>query len=141
MAQKLLEHALAKEDAPLNALNVISTGVSAFSNQPVSNNSVEALKKVGLDLTDHRSQQLTQEQMNSSLAVLCMTESHRSLVKMSFDVLPENLFLMRELIPNVDDSEIPDPFGQNLHAYENCRDSMVEAIPHIVKFIKENYEG
>ena len=55
---------------------------------------------------------------------------------MHADPLPKNLYLMRELIPHVEEEEIPDPYGMALHNYENCRDSMVESIPSLVSFVK-----
>ena len=45
---------------------------------------------------------------------------------------------MRDLIDGDVDREIPDPFGGPLPAYEASRDSMVEAIPSIVQFLRKS---
>ena len=61
MAEKLLQHALAAEDAPLNQIEIVSAGVAAEYGDPASPNSVTALKKVKIDLDRHKSQPLTQD--------------------------------------------------------------------------------
>ncbi|MGE9294200.1 low molecular weight protein arginine phosphatase [Ruficoccus sp. ZRK36] len=140
MGEKLLAHALQAEAAPLNAIVVDSAGVSAFSGEPASVNSVRALKKVGLDASSHQSQGMTQSIIDRSLAIFCMTESHRSLIDMQFQRTTPHIYLFRELMGGGAAVEIPDPFGSSLPAYEAARDSMVEAVPSIVAFLKEHYD-
>ncbi len=137
LAEKLLAHALAAEPAPLKDLKVVSAGVSAFGGEPASNNSVKALKPVGLDLSQHRSRPLSQSLIDRAVAVFCMTQTHRALVEMQFNLTTPHLYLMRDLMPECDNREIPDPYGQDIRAYEACRDSMVEAIPSIVEFLRK----
>lgn len=137
MAARLLAHALAAEDEPLKSLRVVSAGVAACKGDPASPNAVAALKKVNLSLEAHASQPVTDELLRSSLLALCMTESHRALLSYHFDPLPTPVYLMREFLPPPASPEIPDPYGMDLRSYEACRDSMVEAIPSIVRFLKD----
>ena len=137
MGEKLLRHALAAEPEPLRSLQVVSAGIAAARGQPATDNSVAALKKVGIDLTGHASQPLTQELLDRALAVFCMTESHRSMIELHFDRVPKNLHLFREFIGRDGTAEIPDPFGGNYREYEACRDSMVEAIPSLVQHLRQ----
>jgi protein-tyrosine phosphatase len=137
MAQALLQHALRAQPAPLKSLEVISAGVAARAGEQVSENSVVALKKVGLDLGGHRSQPVTRELLDGALAIFCMTESHRAMIELGFDPAPKNVHLFREFLPDGLDPEIPDPFGGPLKLYEACRDEMVEAIPSLVEFLKK----
>jgi protein-tyrosine phosphatase len=141
MAAALLQHALAAQPEPLRSLKVFSAGVSALSGEAVSPNSVTALKKVGLDLSSHRSQPLTQQMLDEALLVLCMTESHRLMIQRQGNPPPRNLFLFREFIPNVTNLEIPDPYGGALKVYEAARDEMVEAVPSLVEFLKTQVAG
>jgi protein-tyrosine-phosphatase len=135
MAAALLQHALAAQPEPLRSLRVVSAGVSANAGSPVSENSVIALKKVGLDISSHRSQPVTQRMFDEAVAVLCMTESHRAMIQLHADPAPKNLFLFRDFM-GVRDAEIADPFGGSLKLYEAARDEMVEAIPSLVEFLK-----
>jgi protein-tyrosine-phosphatase len=136
MAAALLQHALAAQPEPLRSLKIISAGVAARAGDPVSENSVLALKKVGLDIAGHKSRPLTQAMMNDAALVLGMTESHRAMIQFQANPPPKHLHLFREFMPQRGDKEIGDPFGGPLKLYESTRDEMVEAIPSLVEFLK-----
>jgi protein-tyrosine-phosphatase len=125
MGEGLLRHALAAEAEPLRSLKVISAGVAARASDAVSENSVVALRKVGIDISSHLSQLVTQEALNDAILVLCMTETP-----------PKELRLFREFMPIAAEKEVPDPFGGPLKLYEMCRDELVEAIPSIIAHLK-----
>lgn len=132
MAEGLLAHALAAETGPLKNLQVTSAGVAARSGEMVSENSVTALKKVGIDISGHRSRPLTQQMLDSALMVLCMTDSHRTIIELQAVPQPARLHLFREFLPPGTHHEIADPYGGSLKLYEASRDEMVEAIPSLL---------
>lgn len=136
MAAALLQHALAAQSEPLRSLKVISAGVAARAGETASENSVIALKKVGIDISHHQSQALTQKMLDEALAVLCMTESHRAMIQVQAEPVPRNLFLFREFLPDDVEKEIGDPYGGPLKVYETTRDEMVEAIPVLIERLK-----
>jgi protein-tyrosine phosphatase len=136
MAEALLQHALRGQPEPLKSLKVISAGVAAHHGEHVSENSVVALRKVGIDISAHTAQPLTQELVQNALAIFCMTESHRAMIQLSFEPPPKNVFLLREFMSGKVDHEICDPFGGSLKLYEACRDEMVEAIPSLLGYLK-----
>ncbi|HBR93744.1 MAG TPA: protein tyrosine phosphatase [Opitutae bacterium] len=141
MAEKLLQHALAAEGAPLDQLEVASAGVAACYGDPASSNSVAAVKKVQLDLSNHKSQPVSQDLLDRSFLVLGMTQSHIDVLQHYHGQLPPRAHLFREFMPAGSDPEIPDPYGQNLAAYSSCFDSMAEAIPSIIAYLKQEYKG
>lgn len=141
MAAALFRHALDAQDDSLKSLKVSSAGVSAFPGQIASQNSIDALKKVGIDLVDHKSQGLSQELVDGALAFFCMTDSHLAMLNYQIDPPPPNAFLMRQFIGDGIDDQIPDPFGGTLRQYESCRDSMVEAIPSLIEIVKKLHEA
>ena len=136
MAAALLQHALAAQPQPWSSLKVVSAGVAARTGEPVSENSVLALKKVGIDVSHHRSQPLTQKLLDEALAVICMTESHRALIQVQAEPVPPNVFLFRQFMPAEAEKEIGDPYGGPLRLYESVRDEMVESIPSLVAHLK-----
>ena len=141
MAAALLQHALLAQPEPLRSFKVISAGVAARPGEPVSENSVIALKKVGIDISNHRSQALTQQMLDDAFAVICMTESHRAMIQVQADPVPKNLFLFREFLPGEGEHEIGDPYGGPLRVYEAARDEMVESIPALVAHLKTRIEA
>lgn len=137
MAEALLKHALSAQPEPLRSWKIVSAGVAARPGDRVSENSITALKKVGLDIKGHTSRPLTRQLLDEAVAILCMTESHRAMIQLSFDPPPRHVYLFREFMPRAADKEIGDPYGGPLSEYEACRDEMVEAIPSLVEFFKE----
>ncbi|HMD62099.1 MAG TPA: low molecular weight protein arginine phosphatase [Opitutaceae bacterium] len=137
MATALLEHALAARPEPLRSLRVVSAGVASRTGEPASPNAIAALKKVGVDLTGHVSRPVTQELLDRSLLVLCMTEAQREMIELTADPVPRRLFLFREFTGEPGGREIPDPYGMHLSAYEACRDEMVAAIPSIIGYLSK----
>jgi protein-tyrosine-phosphatase len=137
MAQGLLAHALSAQPEPLRSLKVISAGVAAHTGEPISENSVVSLRKVGIDISHLHSQGLTQDLLNKSLAVFGMTESHLAIIRSRARPVPPNLYLFREFLPAPAAHEIGDPYGGPLKLYESARDEMVEAIPSIIEQLKK----
>lgn len=139
MAERLLQHALKAEASPLNKLRVLSAGTSAFLGDGPSPHSVQVLKKVGLDLQDHQSQPLSQDLVDQAFLVLCMTSTHKLILESQLHSAPlPHIFLFREWMLS-GPGDISDPYGQSLEDYEACRDTIVEAIPSIIQFLKTHY--
>ena len=136
MAEGLLRHALAGQPAPLQSLKVVSAGVATRPGELVSENSVLALKKAGIDISGHRSLPITQEMLDQALVVLGMTESHRTIIQYRATPAPKHLYLFREFLPPPAEKEIGDPYGGPLKVYEACRDELVEAIPSLIEFLR-----
>lgn len=141
MGAALLQHALSAQPEPLRSLKVLSAGVASRRGDPASANSVTALRKVGIDLKGHASQPVTQELLDNALLVLCMTESHRDMIELTAKPAPRRLHLFRDFMKGAEETDIPDPYGLPLPAYEACRDEIVEAIPSIVAHLSTLVPG
>ncbi|MFP6854828.1 MAG: low molecular weight protein arginine phosphatase [Opitutales bacterium] len=138
MAEKLFEEALEKSSTQ-KKIRVFSAGLTAANGDKASENSCDAVKEIGLDLSDHRSSAATRPTLQNASAIFCMTESHRALMHMYFE-LPDDapVFLMREFVEGAEDKELPDPFGQSLAVYRECRDKMVESLPSLLAWVENN---
>ncbi len=141
MAEKLLQHALAAEGAPLNQLEVASAGVAAGYGEAASANSVAAVKRVQLDLSRHKSQPVTEDLIERAFVIFGMTQSHLDILHHYHPNLPMRLHLFREFMGDQHHPEIPDPYGQNFAAYAACFDSMAEAIPSLITYLKNEYQA
>ena len=138
MAEALLRATLVKRGQGLEKLKVASFGLAAEDGQPPSANSVKAMQRIGLDVSTHRSRLLSQADVDRSIVIFGMTESHLAALHSRFDVLPACVLLLRDVLPTDVPRDIPDPFGGGYRDYEECRDSMVEAIPAMVEFLRQN---
>ncbi len=135
MGERLLAHALAA-DPDFRNIKVLSAGTSAFPGEPASHNSLVAMRKVNLDLSDHRSRPLSDQLVAISDLILTMTSGHKELIHLQHPDLELPIFRFREWVAS-GSKEVPDPFGGPLDLYLQTRDSLVEAIPSILKHLKE----
>lgn len=138
MAAALLSHALAAQPPPLNRVMVRSAGTSAFGGDAASDHAVRAMEKVGLDISSHRSAPFTLSLMEDSDLVLVMTDMHRELIRQAFPEDESPVHLFREWMGGKE-NQVPDPFGGSLSTYLETRDSLAEAIPPLIEFLKKFY--
>ena len=128
MAEKLFARAVENSSLPQKIVSY-SAGLSAMDGDKASQNSMDACEEIGVDISDHRSAGLTRTSLEDASAIFCMTESHRALINMYFELPPGYpIFLMREFIEG-ESKELPDPYGQDIDVYRQCRDRMLEAMP------------
>jgi protein-tyrosine-phosphatase len=135
MAGKLLQHALLAEPEPLRSIEVRSAGLCAFPGDAPSANSVEAMKRVGLDISDHRSSPLSDQLLEISDLILGMTQEHLDVIREDHPKAHTKLRRYREWITK-GPQNVPDPFGGSLDLYIETRDSLAEAIPSIMLYLK-----
>ena len=137
MAERLFAYAVDRSKISKKIVSY-SAGLSAMDGDKASQNSIDACEELGIDLSGHRSTGLTRASLQEASAVFCMTESHRALINMYFELPPGYpIFLMREFVEG-ETKELPDPYGQNLEVYRQCRDRMLEAIPTLINWVEKN---
>lgn len=119
MAEGLAKHRLAQsvgcrvDQLPAHRILVHSAG-TAGGFGGVSEGSVKAMKKRGIDIAKHRSSQLTQEEINRADKIFVMTESHRQAVlSMAPDAEKRTSLILQ-------DEDVPDPVGGPDQEYEQC---------------------
>ena len=137
MAERLFARAV--DQAKLSKkIHSYSAGLSAMDGDNASQNSIDVCEELGIDLTDHRSACLSRTSLQEASAVFCMTESHRALINMYYDLPPGYpIFLMREFVEGKS-NELPDPYGQDIDVYRECRDHMIEAMPSLINWVEKN---
>jgi protein-tyrosine phosphatase len=136
MAEKLMQHALAAEAAPLNTLRVRSFGTAAMDGETASEGAQSVLAKVGLSLEKHRSASVRSVDLGRALAFFCMTAAHKRNLVNQYRVPAEKVHLMREWVEGGDPA-IPDPYGQDIRAYQECFNAMVEAMPSLLRHLRD----
>jgi protein-tyrosine phosphatase len=137
MAAALLEHALMAEEEPLRSIEVHSAGVSAFAGDPASKNARRALEPVKLDIASHRSRPLSNQLADQSDLILTMTSQHIEAIHLLHPDLEAPVYRFREWM-ETGSKEVPDPFGGPLDLYVETRDHLAEAIPSIIRFLKDS---
>ena len=108
-----------------------SAGVAAVAERPASQNAIQAVAEIGLDLNQHRTRFLPGIDLNEYSLFVALGEEHADILR-SIGI-PANLVRVLHRAPNVDDPydlrmDIVDPYGGDLNAYRQCRDDIVGAV-------------
>ncbi|MDR2439567.1 MAG: threonylcarbamoyl-AMP synthase [Planctomycetaceae bacterium] len=121
MAERICEHLIAQRfHCSLNRLEehgvvVLSAGVAVGSSAPANPNAIEVLRQKGLDLTDHRSQQLNETHIQFADHIFAMTRNHRETILSLWPSADMRLNVLRG-----DGGDIADPFGGSEGVYAAC---------------------
>ena len=105
-----------------------------------SSNSIIALDKVGVDISRHVAQSITQEMLDGCFALVAMTQAHLDTVRRYFKTMPPHSFTLLSLVPNAAHTDILDPYGYGMNTYIEVRDEIISAMPHLVKFLEKEYK-
>lgn len=97
-------------------LSVISRGLAA-DGSPVSENSVEAMKEIGIDISSHISKQLTFTDIDETSVFICMSASHADILE-GLGIDKMKIFILG----------ISDPYGCDIETYKKCRDEIILGI-------------
>ena len=103
-------------------INVQSRGIAA-DGSPISENSVEVMAEIGIDLSGMVSERLTMGDLAKADKIYCMSPSHKTAVAMYTN--PQKVFVLGE--------GIPDPYGGDVGLYAKCRDEIIKAIDELVE--------
>jgi len=133
MAEGLFRDAVKNRDD----FDVSSAGVGAAFGQAPSPHAVEVLRPWGIDITDIRSQPLSDELVEWATHIFVMTRGHYETVNLVFPEAADKTFLVCEFDDELRrrSPDVPDPIGLGIHAYFETRDTLKKAIPALLKFI------
>ena len=136
MAEGLFRHMVKdRED-----LEVSSAGVGAAQGQPPSLHAVEVLRPWGIDISQQRSQPLTEKIVEEATLIFVMTRGHLETIQMLFPNASNKTYLVCEFDSDLArySPDVPDPIGQGLEVYFQCRDTVHQALSGILAFIDDN---
>lgn len=108
-------------------INVKSAGVAVYDGGPVTKNSKDAMTKIGIDISKHKSSQIHRDLIEESDLILTMSRGHKEAIIVGFPTYKDKVFTLLEYSYGIE-KDVVDPFGSNLMCYENTRDEIYQAI-------------
>lgn len=108
---------------------VASAGVAATPGAPASRETLAILDQNGIDMSEHTSQQVTDQLMEWADLVLAMTDRHRSTIVQAF---PEFAEKVERICP---DGDIADPYGGDHTVYAECSEQLRECLEHWIELV------
>ncbi len=122
MLEELLRQELNKRG--ITDHTVSSAGTGTYDGAPASQHAVTAIKELGLDITAHRSRQLTPKIVQDTDVFVALSPEHGVTLAFQYGVEPEKILVVG--------AGIPDPYGRNLATYRTCLSLLVEAMPQLI---------
>ncbi len=128
MAAGLLSARLA---AAANDWRIASAGIYAPAGYPAAQNTLTVLKQRGIDLSQHRSAQITKEMVQAYNLVLTMERGQKEALQVAFPEEAHKVYLLTEMIGEY--WEIADPVGGGFSDFE-------ETAREIEQILSDGYE-
>lgn len=132
MAEVILKKAIKESGKNIEEYCISSAGISTANGMDASKNSIEALKELGIDLSNHKSRVINKNLIDKSDIILTMTKYHKEILVQAVPKCKEKVYTFKGFA-NQDESDISDPFGGSLDTY---RDTMKEIIYSVNKIVK-----
>ena len=118
---------------------VESAGVAAWGGEPASPEAVEAMRGVGIDISGHRSQVLSNSLVGGANYILAMTEGHRREVVRRWPEAEAKTFLVHDFGLG-ESRDVGDPVGYPVEVYQHTRDELVHALGEFLLYLVEKGE-
>lgn len=109
------------------ALEARSCGVAAESYYTPPQEVNAALAPVGLNANGHKAQLISRDLLRWCDEALTMTRGHRAAILDAYPEFTSKVFVLRPRA-GVDDADVADPYGRPQHAFDFCRDRLIETL-------------
>lgn len=124
------------EKAGNKNITVSSAGTFAGEGQPASEFSLQVMKKLGIDISGHRSSKLDAGKIEKADLIVTMTDAHRNHVgAINSSALKKTKKIME--FAEKPDEEIPDPFGGDAIVYDTCFEEMKDALGNLFLYLNK----
>ena len=130
MAEAMMRKMLGKR----NDAQVTSAGLFALEGMHANEHAIATMAKEGVDLTKHRSRQLTKRMVDNADIIVVMTQDHKDAIAHFAGQAMGKVFLLSEFEEDKESSkkDIPDPIAQPLEAYQRCLAQMKSPLANLV---------
>jgi protein-tyrosine phosphatase len=122
-------------------LVVESAGTLGLEGCPASPEALEAMREIGIDLTEHRSKGLDPAALDRADVVVAMEREHlRRLAALRGETGGGRWFLLRGFEgagePAFDAPDLPDPIGRPLTFYRSLLPGLMRCVEHLARYLK-----
>ena len=129
MAKAIFE----KKAAECGISCICSSAALGFSNgYAVSENSAEVCKEIGIDISNHRSRALNQNDVDITDIFVVMTNEHANALINMLGIPKNKVYILG--------GGISDPFGSDIETYRECRKNIEKGIDELLDIIKNMIE-
>ncbi len=109
-----------------------SAGIAAFTGSPASDNAVEVMKEVGIDLSGFRSTSIKEILADEYDLYVPMTYTHAQAL-MQLGIGKQKIYLF--------ENDVSDPYGGSVEFYRKTRGELEKNIKLLADFVEKKYGG
>ena len=141
MAEGILKNTISNKLK--DKFNVQSAGISAIDGMRASTFAVEVSKNNGINISSHRSRQITEKMMSENDFIFVMAEEHLEYLKNNYTKYIDKVYALKQFNnPDNTDINIEDPIGGDLDSYEKIfyeiKHEIERIFPELIKISGEN---
>lgn len=128
-----------KNDPQIRSWAIESAGVDALDNISPSADVQQVCIENGLDVSDHRSRQLTKTMMDRADVVLCMAQQHKDVIVSAYPSLAGKISLLKEFGKEDESASlsVEDPTGRSFDHYRVCYAEIDQEVSRIIPLLME----
>ena len=116
-----------------------SAGTDVFPGRATNNLTKEVCKEHDIDVSQHRSRQLTKFMLEEAALVICLAENHHEVIHRAYPQFRMKVVLLKEFgrpeLPM--DISIPDPIGASKKQYTACFKEIEQELKRIFPFLEQ----
>ena len=122
-------------------VEVRSAGISAINGLAPTEETIDAMKAEGIDISGYRSKRVTELLIKKSDLILVMSEPHlKEVLRMSPEAAPKTHLLKKfglnaSALDSLDEPEISDPIGRSCEFYKHTLDELKSQTGRIADFL------
>jgi protein-tyrosine-phosphatase len=123
---------------------VISAGIAAYPGDAANPETAKLLSGRGISLDGFRSQPVSPELVEQATHIFAMTAGHLEALENLFPEYTDKFYLTCEFVDIPGRgvaSDVPDPIGMGRKAYEETARTLDQAIPTLIAFIDQTWQG
>ncbi len=140
MAERLTAKMLERFDLG-DDVQVMSAGLAALPGEPASSGACEAMRRDGIDLSNHRAKQLTKKMVEEADLILTMTASQKRHLLEIYPMSAGKVFVLKEFAEHGYNLESSEKLLALLRRLNTKQERFWEANSDTVRELKEEREG
>ncbi|MFQ5822639.1 MAG: hypothetical protein ACE5JB_01125 [bacterium] len=124
-------------------VTVRSAGTLGLEGNPATEYAIAVANDLGADISQHRSQGLSEALVKESDIIFAMSPEHKAFVERQNPEVRENVFLLRTFGRNPDEKitdSIEDPIGGSLEVYQKCGEIIDSELNRILPRLRQIIE-
>lgn len=133
MAEGIFKQILKDNDD--DDIHVTSAGISVYVSSEASEEAINVMEEMGIDISDHMSSQISDDDVDKADIILVMTNGHKNILIDLYPMYMDKIFTLKEYAYG-NDEDIVDPFGMGMEDYRECAIEIKDAISKVYDKIR-----